>query len=151
MRSPLKVSELGCMRKSDVPLACGLRAASPATSHVKEHEKLQPSCPDLTAKIVQCFDVQALSEDAYVCVGLDVWRALGKRRHGTELHLHTTPTIGVAGLGRCVNEICCSALRIYARNIHKLVVSGLGDSRHAPTNCADDACILCLLDGKVVE
>ena len=149
-RSPLKGLVLNSMRQSNMPLACGLRAASPSTSHIEENEKLQPCCPDLSANVVQRFCIQALPENTNMCVGLAVWRAFGKRWHGNELHLHATSTIVVAGLGRCVNEYCLSALRIYARNVHKLVVSGLGDSRNAPTNCADDTSILCLLDGKVV-
>ena len=95
------------MRNSDVPLVWGLRAVSPATSHVKEHEKLQPRCPDPTA------DVQALPENTYLRVGLDVWRALGKRWHGNELHLHATSTIVITGLGRGVDEDSRFALRIF--------------------------------------
>ena len=139
------------MRKSDVPLVWGLRAASPAASHVEEHEQLQPSCPDLSANIVQRFDEKAPPKYANLLVGLDVWRALVKQRQGNEFHVHAISPIVVAGLGRCVDEDGRSSLRCFARYVNKLGVGCFGDSRNAPTNSADDAGIICLLDGKVIE
>ena len=139
------------MRNSDVPLVWGLRAARPAASLVEEHEQLQPSCPDLSANIVQRFDEKALSEYANLRVGLDVWRALGKQRQGNKFYVHAISPIVVAWLGRCVDEDGRSSLRCFARYVDNLGVGCFGDSRNAPTDSADDAGILCLLDVKVVE